>query len=73
MLCIILLLNCFQSGDSSQDEGEEEAKAVTLKFARPESDAAKARRLASYGHMKKLQDEEEWIPLRYNNTMVYKT
>ncbi|XP_045214874.2 DNA-directed RNA polymerase III subunit RPC5-like isoform X2 [Mercenaria mercenaria] len=57
-----------EGGDSSQDEGEEEAKAVTVKFARPESDLAKARRLASFGHMKKMQEEEAWVPLRFSNT-----
>ncbi|XP_060603033.1 DNA-directed RNA polymerase III subunit RPC5-like [Ruditapes philippinarum] len=57
-----------EAGDSSQDEGEEEAKAVTVKFARPESDIAKARRLASFGHMQKLQEEEAWVPLRFSNT-----
>lgn len=57
-------------GDSSQEEGEEEATAVTVKFARPESDIAKARRLASFGHLQKMQEEESWVPLRYFNTYV---
>ncbi|XP_052816674.1 DNA-directed RNA polymerase III subunit RPC5-like [Mya arenaria] len=57
-----------ENGDSSQDEAEEEVRAVTVKFSRPESDAAKARRLASFSHKQKMQDEEQWIPLEYHNT-----
>ena len=57
-------------GDSSQDEAEEEAKAVTVKFSRPESEVAKARRLASFNYLQKKQQEEAWVPLRYHNTYV---
>ncbi|XP_052262811.1 DNA-directed RNA polymerase III subunit RPC5-like isoform X2 [Dreissena polymorpha] len=56
-----------EQGDSSQDEAEEEATAVTVKFARPESDAAKARRLASFSHLQRKQEEESWLPLHYYN------
>ncbi|KAH3862928.1 hypothetical protein DPMN_025903 [Dreissena polymorpha] len=58
------------TGDSSQDEAEEEATAVTVKFARPESDAAKARRLASFSHLQRKQEEESWLPLHYYNVYV---
>ncbi|XP_038065974.1 DNA-directed RNA polymerase III subunit RPC5-like isoform X2 [Patiria miniata] len=49
-------------GESSQEE-EEEAKPVKVQFARPESDQAKARRLASYSHHEKMLSEEMWVPL----------
>ncbi|OWF55981.1 DNA-directed RNA polymerase III subunit RPC5-like [Mizuhopecten yessoensis] len=52
-------------GESSQDEAEEEAKPVTMKFARQETDEAKARRLASYAYLQKKQEEEPWRPLQF--------
>ncbi|XP_067671933.1 DNA-directed RNA polymerase III subunit RPC5-like isoform X1 [Haliotis asinina] len=48
-------------GDSSQDEMEEEAKPVTVKFARHESEEAKARRMASYEYLKQRMNEEPWV------------
>ncbi|XP_013381144.1 DNA-directed RNA polymerase III subunit RPC5 isoform X1 [Lingula anatina] len=54
------------AGESSQDEGEEEAKPVMVRFGRPESDEAKARRLASYEYLNKKQEEENWVTCRYN-------
>ncbi|XP_022084969.1 DNA-directed RNA polymerase III subunit RPC5-like [Acanthaster planci] len=49
-------------GESSQEE-EEEAKPIKVQFARPESDQARARRLASYSHHEKMMSEEMWVPL----------
>lgn len=62
----------FVAGESSQDEAEEEAKPVTMKFARQETDEAKARRLASYDYLKKKQEEEAWCQLQYNDINVCK-
>ena len=53
-------------GDASQDE-EEEAKQVMVKFARQETEEAKARRLASYEYMKKKQQEEAWVPVTHHH------
>ena len=52
-------------GDS-QDE-EEEVKAVTVKFARRETEEAKARRLASYEYLRKKQEEELWVSLNHHD------
>ena len=57
-------------GDSSQDEAEDDAKPVTVKYARPESEVAKARRLGSYEYLHKKHEEEPWVPLRYHNIHV---
>lgn len=86
-------------GDSSQDEAEEEAKAITVKFrprlhqraqtpafapafhsdvvvslqvrfARPESEQARQRRIQSYEFLQKKQAEEPWIHLHYNSAKV---
>ncbi|XP_069124051.1 DNA-directed RNA polymerase III subunit RPC5-like [Argopecten irradians] len=54
-------------GESSQDEAEEEAKPVTMKFARQETDEAKARRMASFDYLQKKQEEEAWRPLQFYN------
>ena len=69
MFCILLNL-CHLLGDSSQDEAEDDAKPVTVKYARPESEVAKARRLGSYDYLRKKHEEERWVPLRYHNIMV---
>ncbi|XP_030019470.1 DNA-directed RNA polymerase III subunit RPC5 [Sphaeramia orbicularis] len=55
-----------EGGDSSQDEAEEEAKAITVRFARPESEQARQRRIQSYEFLQKKQAEEPWIHLRYH-------
>ncbi|KAK3600874.1 hypothetical protein CHS0354_019221 [Potamilus streckersoni] len=54
-----------EEGESSQDEVEEEAKPVTIKFARPESAEAKARRLASFEYLNKKREEERWVNVDY--------
>ncbi|XP_060071471.1 DNA-directed RNA polymerase III subunit RPC5-like isoform X2 [Ylistrum balloti] len=54
-------------GESSQDEAEEEAKPIAMKFARQETDEAKARRLASYDYLQKKQEEEAWHRLHFYN------
>ncbi|KAK3725000.1 hypothetical protein QZH41_017477, partial [Actinostola sp. cb2023] len=51
--------------EDSQDE-EEEAKALTLRFARRESDRAKAQRLSSFKYLEKQEAEEEWSNLNYH-------
>ncbi len=50
----------------SQDEEEEEAKHVTVRFARRETEEAKARREASYEYVHKKRDEENWINVRHH-------
>ncbi|KAG7506574.1 hypothetical protein JOB18_009512 [Solea senegalensis] len=55
-----------EGGDSSQDEAEEEAKAITVRFARPESEQARQRRIQSYEFLQKKQAEEPWVHLRYH-------
>uniref|UniRef100_A0A1A7WX30 Polymerase (RNA) III (DNA directed) polypeptide E n=1 Tax=Iconisemion striatum TaxID=60296 RepID=A0A1A7WX30_9TELE len=57
-----------EGGDSSQDETEEEAKAITVRFARPESEQARQRRIQSYEFLQKKQAEEPWIHLKYHST-----
>lgn len=85
-------------GDSSQDEAEEDAKAITVRiqatththtlqlyvpiqaentcvtlqvrFARPESEQARQRRIQSYEFLQKKQAEEPWVHLRYHGAKV---
>ncbi|XP_018428062.1 PREDICTED: DNA-directed RNA polymerase III subunit RPC5 isoform X3 [Nanorana parkeri] len=54
------------AGDSSQDEGEEDVKQVTVRFSRPESEQAKQRRAQSYEFLQKKQAEESWVHLHYS-------
>ena len=58
-------------GDCSQDE-EDEAKPVTMKFARQETEEAKARRLRSFGYLQKKREEESWINISYHDINVSK-
>uniref|UniRef100_A0A8C6USM2 Polymerase (RNA) III (DNA directed) polypeptide E n=1 Tax=Neogobius melanostomus TaxID=47308 RepID=A0A8C6USM2_9GOBI len=55
-----------EGGDSSQDEAEEDAKAITVRFARPESEQARQRRIQSYEFLQKKHAEEPWVHLRYH-------
>ncbi|XP_041672197.1 DNA-directed RNA polymerase III subunit RPC5 [Cheilinus undulatus] len=55
-----------EGGDSSQDEAEEEVKAITVRFARPESEQARQRRIQSYEFLQKKQAEEPWAHLHYH-------
>uniref|UniRef100_A0A8C7QQG9 Polymerase (RNA) III (DNA directed) polypeptide E n=1 Tax=Oncorhynchus mykiss TaxID=8022 RepID=A0A8C7QQG9_ONCMY len=55
-----------EGGDSSQDEVEEDVKAVTVRFSRPESDQARQRRIQSYDFLQKKQAEEPWVYLHYH-------
>ncbi|XP_024140784.1 DNA-directed RNA polymerase III subunit RPC5 [Oryzias melastigma] len=55
-----------EGGDSSQDEAEEEAKAITVRFARPESEQARQRRIQSYEFLQRKQAEEPWVHLQYH-------
>ncbi|XP_078723296.1 DNA-directed RNA polymerase III subunit RPC5 [Lampetra fluviatilis] len=55
-----------QDGDSSQEEAEDDVKQVTVRFARPESDRAKQRRMQSYEYMQQKQAEEPWFNLRHH-------
>ncbi|XP_071380086.1 DNA-directed RNA polymerase III subunit RPC5 [Centroberyx affinis] len=55
-----------EGGDSSQDEAEEEAKAITVRFSRPESEQARQRRIQSYEFLQKKQAEEPWVHLHYH-------
>uniref|UniRef100_H3CEM7 Polymerase (RNA) III (DNA directed) polypeptide E n=1 Tax=Tetraodon nigroviridis TaxID=99883 RepID=H3CEM7_TETNG len=56
-----------EGGDSSQDEAEEEAKAITVRFSRPESEQARQRRIQSYEFLQKKQAEEPWVHLQYHS------
>lgn len=57
-----------EAGDSSQDEAEEDqATQVTVKFARPESEEAKARRMASYEYVQRRLEEEPWTSVVFHN------
>ncbi|XP_040212765.1 DNA-directed RNA polymerase III subunit RPC5 isoform X1 [Rana temporaria] len=53
------------AGDSSQDEGEEDVKQVTVRFSRPETEQAKQRRAQTYEFLQKKQAEESWVHLHY--------
>uniref|UniRef100_UPI0037E74202 DNA-directed RNA polymerase III subunit RPC5 n=1 Tax=Semicossyphus pulcher TaxID=241346 RepID=UPI0037E74202 len=55
-----------EGGDSSQDEAEEEVKAITVRFSRPESEQARQRRIQSYEFLQKKQAEEPWAHLHYH-------
>ncbi|KAI3365099.1 hypothetical protein L3Q82_010221, partial [Scortum barcoo] len=55
-----------EGGDSSQDEAEDDAKAITVRFARPESEQARQRRIQSYEFLQKKQAEEPWVHLHYH-------
>uniref|UniRef100_A0A7N6ADR3 DNA-directed RNA polymerase III subunit RPC5 C-terminal domain-containing protein n=1 Tax=Anabas testudineus TaxID=64144 RepID=A0A7N6ADR3_ANATE len=59
-----------EGGDSSQDEAEDEAKAITVRFARPESEQARQRRIQSYEFLQKKQAEEPWVHLHYHGVKV---
>ena len=48
-------------------DDDEEAKPVTVKFARHESEDAKARRLASYEYLKRMEEEEKWVVMRHHS------
>ncbi|TRY83778.1 hypothetical protein DNTS_025263 [Danionella cerebrum] len=58
-------LMCF-TGDSSQDEAEEDVKQITVRFSRPESEQARQRRIQSYEFLQKKQAEEPWMHLQYH-------
>uniref|UniRef100_A0A8K9UJE2 Polymerase (RNA) III (DNA directed) polypeptide E n=1 Tax=Oncorhynchus mykiss TaxID=8022 RepID=A0A8K9UJE2_ONCMY len=55
-----------EGGDSSQDEADEDVKAVTVRFSRPESEQARQRRIQSYDFLQKKQAEESWVHLHYH-------
>uniref|UniRef100_A0A8C3AW99 Polymerase (RNA) III (DNA directed) polypeptide E n=1 Tax=Cyclopterus lumpus TaxID=8103 RepID=A0A8C3AW99_CYCLU len=55
-----------EGGDSSQDEAEEDVKAITVRFSRPESEQARQRRFQSYDFLQKKQAEEPWVHLHYH-------
>lgn len=56
-----------EADESSQDEAEEDVKQVTVRFARPESEQARQRRVQSYEFLQKKQAEEPWTHLRNHN------
>lgn len=56
-----------EGGDSSQDEAEEDVKAITVRFSRPESEQARQRRIQSYEFLQKKQAEEPWVHLHYHS------
>ncbi|XP_060795602.1 DNA-directed RNA polymerase III subunit RPC5 [Neoarius graeffei] len=56
-----------EGGDSSQDEAEDDAKQITVRFSRPESEQARQRRIQSYEFLQKKQAEEPWVHLHYHS------
>ncbi|CAL8380914.1 DNA-directed RNA polymerase III subunit RPC5 [Gadus morhua] len=56
-----------EGGDSSQDEAEEDVKAITVRFSRPESEQARQRRVQSYEFLQRKQAEESWVHLHYHS------
>ncbi|CAL8282811.1 unnamed protein product [Merluccius merluccius] len=56
-----------EGGDSSQDEAEEDVKAITVRFSRPESEQARQRRVQSYEFLQRKQAEEPWVHLHYHS------
>ncbi|XP_066291491.1 DNA-directed RNA polymerase III subunit RPC5-like [Branchiostoma lanceolatum] len=56
------------AGESSQDEEEDNPRAVTVRFARPETDETKARRMASYQYIEQQVAEEQWINCSLHGT-----
>uniref|UniRef100_UPI00358F1173 DNA-directed RNA polymerase III subunit RPC5 isoform X2 n=1 Tax=Myxine glutinosa TaxID=7769 RepID=UPI00358F1173 len=55
-------------GDSSQEEPEEDVKQITVRFARPENDRARQKRMQSYEYMRQKQSEEQWHHLAYHGS-----
>ncbi|XP_024903037.1 DNA-directed RNA polymerase III subunit RPC5 isoform X4 [Pteropus alecto] len=55
-----------EAGDSSQDEAEEDAKQITVRFSRPESEQARQRRVQSYEFLQKKHAEEPWVHLHHH-------
>ena len=49
------------------DDTSTEPQLVAAKFGPQESEFAKARRFASYGHMHMMQEKEAWIELKHHN------
>lgn len=58
-----------EEGDS-QDE-EDEAKPLTVKFARPETERAKAQRLSSFKYLEKKKAEESWKNVQFYGPQDY--
>uniref|UniRef100_A0A8C4R5Z1 RNA polymerase III subunit E n=1 Tax=Eptatretus burgeri TaxID=7764 RepID=A0A8C4R5Z1_EPTBU len=61
-------IGVFRKGDSSQEEPEEDVKQITVRFARPESDRARQKRMQSYEYMRQKQSEEPWHHLAYHGS-----
>ncbi|XP_067005407.2 DNA-directed RNA polymerase III subunit RPC5 isoform X2 [Anabrus simplex] len=55
-----------EGGDQSDEE--EEAKQVTVKFARQENDRIKRARERSFGYLSKKSAEEPWYHTQYHNS-----
>lgn len=54
-----------------QDDSESETpQAVTMKFAKAESEAVKKRRQATFSFQEKIKSEESWLPLTYHRQKV---
>ena len=49
------------------EEEEDEAKTVQVKFARRETEEARARRMASYEYVSKRREEEPWVHVRHHH------
>lgn len=58
------------AGESSQDEGGEEAVPVNMKLSRGESEEFKARRMASYEYVNQKREEERWINVTHHTSEV---
>ncbi|ELT95950.1 hypothetical protein CAPTEDRAFT_186672 [Capitella teleta] len=69
------MFNYLDAADKGKDEAaqeaeapeemEPEAKPIMMKFARHETDEAKARRMASYEYLRKTGEAEAWVTLQH--------
>ncbi|XP_065182055.1 DNA-directed RNA polymerase III subunit RPC5-like [Sycon ciliatum] len=50
-----------KNGEDGEEEEEKKGKTVTVRFAKPESEQAKAARLASYKHFEEESAKEKWV------------
>jgi DNA-directed RNA polymerase III subunit RPC5 len=58
----------FAAEENSGDDDEEEAKQVTVKFARQENERFKAAKERSFNTLSKKSAEEPWRHVEYHST-----
>ncbi|BFZ03510.1 hypothetical protein BsWGS_06549 [Bradybaena similaris] len=59
-------MNVTDGGESSQDEGGDDAVPVNMKVSRGESEEFKARRMASYEYISQKREDEPWLDVTYH-------